>query len=413
MEEIKQTVAYYNAGIEAGITLNDDQQSLIDDYIDNFKTSASSEGVSLDEYLQENVGDYCTESTLRLFYEQYFISSAYQGYYRATQTVTDEQVNEYFENNSSDYYQINFSYLAVEYDETDDTTAAESQATVEGYINQITDRDSILALVPTVYKDYIDQDVESAMESDSTLSEEDATEEAIAVYEQSIDATISASSSPFDDDFNDWLFSDDTPIGSTNYYVDSSIGYAYIILKTEQPTLSEDDTYTVRHILVTPETDDEDRASDYDFTDEEWAAALEKANEIVSEYNSGDKTELSFALLAEKYSDDTASTVTGLQGYYGGLYEDVTEGTMTSEFQNWALDESRVYGDTEIVKSSYGYHIMYFINHVPSYQASIISQIKDDAVEASIEDCNLKTHTSVLNKAVDKYYASKSTSTDD
>ncbi len=32
------------------------------------------------------------------------------------------------------------------------------------------------------------------------------------------------------------------------------------------------------------------------------------------------------------------------------------------------MDDSRKYGDVAIVKSKYGYHIMYFIDKCPQYQ---------------------------------------------
>ena len=34
---------------------------------------------------------------------------------------------------------------------------------------------------------------------------------------------------------------------------------------------------------------------------------------------------------------------------------------MVKPFQDWSLDESRQTGDTGIVKTDYGYHIMYFV----------------------------------------------------
>lgn len=41
---------------------------------------------------------------------------------------------------------------------------------------------------------------------------------------------------------------------------------------------------------------------------------------------------------------------------------------MVPEFEKWAMDDSRKYGDVAIVKSKYGYHIMYFIDKCPQYQ---------------------------------------------
>ena len=44
----------------------------------------------------------------------------------------------------------------------------------------------------------------------------------------------------------------------------------------------------------------------------------------------------------------------------GGLYEDIYPGKMVDEFDAWCFDPARQPGDTGIVKTSYGYHIMYF-----------------------------------------------------
>ena len=34
---------------------------------------------------------------------------------------------------------------------------------------------------------------------------------------------------------------------------------------------------------------------------------------------------------------------------------------MVAPFEEWCFDESRQYGDTGLVRTSYGYHIMYFV----------------------------------------------------
>ena len=57
-----------------------------------------------------------------------------------------------------------------------------------------------------------------------------------------------------------------------------------------------------------------------------------------------------------KYTDDTASASTG------GLYEGVmNDGTYMEAFQNWAIDINRQVGEIGLVKTDYGYHIMYFV----------------------------------------------------
>ena len=91
------------------------------------------------------------------------------------------------------------------------------------------------------------------------------------------------------------------------------------------------------------------------YSDEEKAAAKEKAESWLNEWESGEATEESFAELAKENSTDTGSKDNG------GLYEDVYPGQMVSAFNNWCFDENRKPGDTGIVETSYGYHVMYFV----------------------------------------------------
>ncbi len=117
-----------------------------------------------------------------------------------------------------------------------------------------------------------------------------------------------------------------------------------------------DDTYVdVRHILIAPEGGTTDESGATTYSDAEWAAAEAKANEVLNEWLSGEKTEDSFAVLAQVYSVDGGSSSNG------GLYEDVYVGQMVEPFENWCFDASRQYGDYGIVKTNYGYHIMYFV----------------------------------------------------
>ena len=114
--------------------------------------------------------------------------------------------------------------------------------------------------------------------------------------------------------------------------------------------------------------------------------AHDKAVSILEEYNAGEKTEDAFAALAEKYSDDTASLEEGGKTS-GGLYEDITKGQMVEEFESWVYDPARQPGDVEIIETSYGWHIMYFVSRhdEPEWKESIISSIVSDLQKAEEE----------------------------
>lgn len=141
----------------------------------------------------------------------------------------------------------------------------------------------------------------------------------------------------------------------------------------------------VRHILICPQggTTGEDGKTVY--SEDEWTAAEKKAQDLLDRYLSEEKTEESFAKLAELYTEDPGSKQTG------GLYENVKTGDMVPEFDAWCFDESRKAGDTGLVKTTYGYHVMFYSDDEPLWvfksreavRSEKINEFVDDAVEAN------------------------------
>lgn len=410
LKEVEQITTYYSKALEEGVTLTSAQKKTIDKQISTLKDSASQNDVSLDQYIKANFGAYCSEDTIRIMLEQYYLSANYKGKFKCETKVTDNDVDKYYNDHKNDYKKIEFYYIASPYDATDDNSKNESIKTAEKIMAKMKDKKSVIALVPEVYSSYIDSQVKSSMEKDSTLTEKKAREEAIKSYESNVVTTVSGSDSPFDDKMNTWLFSDDTKVGSKKYYIDENAKYIYIVLKTSKASVEENETYTVRHILVAPESGSNSSSSTSEkteYTDEQWAAAKKKADSILAKFNKTDKSEYEFAKLAEQYSTDSASTSSGSNDSFGGLYESVTLGQMVPDFEKWSIDDSRKYGDTGIVKSDYGYHIMFFINDCPEYQSKIIAQIKSDRLSNMIDKAEIKVHENAIKKAVDKEKAAK------
>lgn len=112
----------------------------------------------------------------------------------------------------------------------------------------------------------------------------------------------------------------------------------------------------VRHILVKPEGGTKnEQTGKTEYTDEAWAACLKEAEKILQEWKDGEATEKSFADLANTYSEDPGSNTTG------GLYQEITPtSSYVKEFLDWAVDATREVGDTGIVKTEHGYHIMFY-----------------------------------------------------
>ena len=113
----------------------------------------------------------------------------------------------------------------------------------------------------------------------------------------------------------------------------------------------------VRHILIMPEGGTKDESgTNITYSEEDWEACRAAAQAVLDEYLAGEKTEKAFGELANKYSDDQDGKVTN-----GGLYSNVATGQMVKPFETWIFDGSRQPGDTDLVKTEYGYHVMYFV----------------------------------------------------
>lgn len=187
-------------------------------------------------------------------------------------------------------------------------------------------------------------------------------------------------------EFNNWYY-----VG--NEYLDHCYQELY-------PTAQEIDTYyqenletfinngiepgmglqsAVRHILITPEGGTEDENGEVTYSDEEKAAAYAEAERILEEWKSGEATQESFAELANTYSKDGGSNTTG------GLYEDINaDASYVEEFRAWAVDENRKVGDTGIVETEFGYHIMYFVSGEDYFTYLVGQQLVADRIQEKL-----------------------------
>lgn len=135
----------------------------------------------------------------------------------------------------------------------------------------------------------------------------------------------------------------------------------------------------VRHILIMPEAGEDNAVSE-----EAWAEAEKQAKEALKLYKSGKKTEEAFAALANEYSQDPGSNTNG------GLYQGVTVGQMVPEFNDWCFDNARAAADTDIVRTDYGYHVMYFVSSNPIWQDYARSDLENQRANDFITSISSK-----------------------
>lgn len=156
------------------------------------------------------------------------------------------------------------------------------------------------------------------------------------------------------EDLAEWLFKEGRLANDKEVItIDEEKGvYAVVFMINPQHKNTAPATHDVRHILVAFPTDDDGKT--LEIKDEEKPTYKAKAQAILDEYLKN-PTEENFTKLATEKSEDPGSAEDG------GLYADLTASTnFVQEFKDWYLDESRKVGDTGIIETSYGYHIMYY-----------------------------------------------------
>ena len=85
----------------------------------------------------------------------------------------------------------------------------------------------------------------------------------------------------------------------------------------------------------------------------------------------------------------------------GGLYEDITPtSNFVDSFREWAVDMSRQTGDTGIVKSEFGYHIMYYVSGEPQWMKEAGVQLLSERMTEKTEEAEGRWPMSVNYKKI-------------
>jgi len=126
-------------------------------------------------------------------------------------------------------------------------------------------------------------------------------------------------------------------------------------LKEQDITKESGKLVDVRHILIVPDNGTEDLGDEIIYDEEDWDKCRQKAQALLDQWLAGDADEASFGELAKEHSEDPDSKEDG------GLYKYIAKGHTVQAFEDWCFDESRKEGDTGLVKTEFGYHIMYYV----------------------------------------------------
>lgn len=331
------TYAMYDAAMDADFTLSAEQQAELDSMKESLDLYASYMGYqSGDEYIQAIYGENAGTESYLAYYEAASTAAAYaeQHYNGLEFTQADLQAYEsgnvlYYNSYSyTTYYVSVANYLKQIVGDTEEYTD-EQRANAA----KIAEETAKTLAAATTSKDALDLAI-VRMNLDPKLFPTSATQYPNVLYSNISSQRIQA-----------WLTEPTRTVGDVavleNGSGDNIEGY-YVVLFEK---LDENRTplANVQHILLLAKTADEK------------TAAREKAEDILDGFlNSGTQDSAAFAALVQEYSEDTGSKASG------GLIENICRnGKYVANFETWALEGHKP-GDTGIIETEYGIHIMYY-----------------------------------------------------
>ena len=360
-------LAFYQEAVKLGLELTDADKATIDKNIEDLREQAAQtgtqgasgdtvKGYSLNAFLRLQYGNGINESFLRKQMKIETLAKKYNdtkldefagGY-------TAEEVKAVFDKTPEDYtfvdirfYQFSKEELKQEDKETKDELKArqekadkEVKANAQAMYDAITDEKSFVAQATKYNK------TEGYDANNDTLLK--------SVAKSSVNGN-SNNLEAINADLAKWAFDKNVKAGDKKMVSDDKAGTYYIALMVNPA--HDVKTVDVRHILFMT-TDSQTGEA---LSDDKIKQAETNAKKALADWEAGDKTEDSFAQYATDLSEDTGSASNG------GLCENTLPGQMVAEFDEWIFDASRKEGDTEIVKTQYGYHVMYFVKSNDSY----------------------------------------------
>lgn len=341
---IKTYVSYSQLAKDEGVTLTDEQKEAIDEQISSWKETAEQNDYSLNRFLARQYGAGVNEKLVRAILEEQYLAENFAEKKNESiqNAITDEQIETEIAENAKDYKTFDISVIAVDAvaEELADDASEEAikAAEAEAKKDAKSKADSILSSVTSD---------KTALEAAKKIDEK-ATEDTVNFTGTKAD-TITKS---FGSAVTDWVFDSERAVGD-KAVIETDDGYAVVYLSSLPAT---DDTkgVDVKHILIAFPTEDDGTAKK--LSDEEKATYYDNAKKVLDAYLA-DPTEENFTTLASEKSEDPGSKDKG------GLYECVYPGAMVTEFNDWIFDSARKPGDTDIVETSYGYHVMLYIGN--------------------------------------------------
>lgn len=363
---------------------------------------------NIDQYISAYYGNGATYDSYTEYVERSALASAYYNNYYNNLSYTADQISAHAAEHANEY--TSFSY--AEYELPYESFLGEGTTGEDG---NVTHSDEEIAAARDAAK--------AAAEELAKATSLEALNAAIAAMEinKNAEEPVAARAhekilySSLEEKYQTWLTEDGRKIGDIGVLENSSTstdadgnqtttvsGYTVVIFTAV--TDNKETMSNVRHLLVAPVAEVDEVTGEEEISEDAWNVAKETAEMHLREWKEADGTEKGFIELVKESSEDEGSVENG------GLYENIhRDSPYEKAFLEWAIDPARTPGETGIVQTSYGYHIMYYVGRTEmTYHDYLITEklrtadleswFNDlkDAVKLTREDLSRVDTSSVL-----------------
>lgn len=359
LKKAQNDFALYKAATEDSFTLPEEEQTTLDNQLNNLETYTTLYGFSNSkQYLRAMYGYGADAKSYGEYLERRAVADAYLSAHEEGLTFDDAAIREQEAINPNKYTSFTYTSAYLSYtdfrqggteDEDGTVTYSDEENNAAREAAKLAAED--MATATTV--DELKEKVEAAeVNEDSQLAVNEYTDNLYT----NINATLAQ-----------WLSDEERQEGDIEAIPNTSTttdeegnettvtnGYYVAIFHSKNDNAKK--MSNVRHLLVQFKGGETDEATgETTYTEAEMAEAKEAADGYLKQWQEGDATEESFIELVKEHSDDTSAEE-------GGLFENIhPDSEYVENFLNWSISADRKPGDAEVIETEYGYHVMYYV----------------------------------------------------
>lgn len=362
VESLTNSTALAAKARSEGFTLTEESQSQLDSFLSQLNTAWIGQTTSREALIRANYGPYMTYDRLAELVGQKLLASDYAQAKLDAIDHPDADYQAYYKEHADELDTVTYTYFLFR--------ASLPATDADGNSIERTDEETAAQMEDAkTEQKALAEELKSKLESGAD-PEALAEEYKDRLYSSSLSAHSTGSGLSYYP-YGEWLLDSARKASDVDLFErDYTSSYNYYVIVYEGRTLVQETAYDVRHILIQAGDGSNPTQAEYD-------EAETKAQSVLDEWKAGEATEESFAALVSANTSDTTSASSG------GLYSNITTSSNYEQaFLDWATDPARKEGDTGLVKTGYGWHVMYYVaSKDPVWKQTTASALRNQDYE--------------------------------